>query len=57
MACIENTNAWDGAAPYVIGSPVSLPNTITMHAQGQRCLRRVFGKIVDALDAGGSGDM
>lgn len=57
MACVENTDAWDGAAPYVIGSPVSLPNTITMHAQGQRCLRRVFGKIVDALDAGGSGDM
>ena len=57
MACIENTNAWDGAVPYVIGSPVSLPNTITMHAQGQRALRRVFGKIVDALDAGGSGDM
>lgn len=56
MACIENTNAWDGAVPYVIGSPVSLPNTITMHAQGQRVLRHVFGKIVDALDAGGNGD-
>lgn len=57
MACIENTNAWDGAVPYVIGSPVSLPNTITLHAQGLRALRRVFGKIVDAVDAGGSGDM
>lgn len=57
MACIENTCAWDGAVPYVIGSPVSLPNTITLHVQGQRTLRRVFGKIVDALDAGGSGDM
>lgn len=57
MACIENTNAWDGALPYVIGSPVSLPNTITMHAQGQRVLRNCFGKIVDALDAGGSGNM
>lgn len=56
MACIENTNAWDGAVPYVIGSPVSLPNTITMHAQGQRVLRHAFGKIVDALDVGGSGD-
>lgn len=56
MACIENTDAWDGAVPYVIGSPVSLPNTITMHVQGQRTLRRVFGQIVDALDAGGSGD-
>lgn len=56
MACIENTDAWDGAVPYVIGSPVSLPNTITMHAQGQRTLRQVFGKIIDALDAGGSGN-
>ena len=57
MACIENTQVWDGAAPFVIGSPASLPNTITLHAQGQRTLRRVFRQIVDALDAGGSGDM
>ena len=57
MACIENTDAWDGAVPYVIGSPVSLPNTITMHAQGQRVLRHVFPQIIDALDAGGGGDM
>lgn len=57
LACIENTSAWDGAVPYVIGSPVSLPNTITLHAQGQRALRNVFGRIVDALDAGGSGNM
>lgn len=56
MACIENTDAWDGACPYVIGSPVSLPNTITMHVQGQRRLRHAFGKIVDALDVGGSGN-
>lgn len=56
MACIENTRAWDGGAPYVIGSPVSLPNTITMHAQGQRVLRNAFPKILDALDAGGSGN-
>ncbi len=56
MACIENTDAFDGAVPYVIGSPMSLPNTITMHAQGQRVLRNAFPKILDALDAGGSGD-
>lgn len=57
MACIENTNAWDGACPFVIGSPVSLPNSISLHAQGQRTLRHAFPKIIDALDAGGSGDM
>ena len=57
LACIENTDAWEGAVPYVIGSPVSLPNTITMHVQGERVLRHAFPKILDALDAGGSGDM
>ena len=57
MACIENTDAFDGAVPFVIGSPVSLPNTITMHAQGQRALRDCFEKIIDNLDAGGSGNM
>ncbi len=57
MACIENTNAWDGAVPYVIGSPVSLPNTVTMHVKGQRDLRNVFERILDNIDAGGSGDM
>lgn len=56
FSCIENSSSWDGAVPYVIGSPVSLPNTITLHAQGQRVLRKCFSKIVDALDAGGSGD-
>lgn len=57
MACIENTDAWDGAVPYVIGTPASLPNTITMHVQGERVLRNAFPKILDHLDAGGSGDM
>ena len=56
MSCIENCTAWDGACPFVIGSPMSLPNTITMHVQGMRVLRNVFEKIVDDLDAGGSGD-
>ena len=57
MACIENTDAWDGAVPFVIGSPVSLPNTITMHAQGQRVLRHVFSKIVDNADVGSGVDL
>lgn len=53
MAAIENTRSWDGAVPFVIGSPVSLPNTIMLHVQGQRALRRVFGLITDRVDAGG----
>ena len=57
MACIENTDAWEGAVPFVIGSPASLPSTIVMHAQGQRVLRGCFGKIIDNLEPGGSGNM
>ncbi len=57
MACIENTDAWEAAVPYVIGSPASLPNTITMHVQGERVLRHAFGKILDNIDAGGCGQM
>ncbi len=57
MSCIENARAWDGAVPFVIGSPVSLPNCLTVWAHGMRLLRHAFPKIVDALDAGGSGDM
>lgn len=56
MACIENTDAWEGAVPYVIGSPASLPNTITMHVQGERVLRNAFKTILDNIDAGGCGD-
>ncbi len=57
MACIENTDAWECAVPFVIGSPASLPNTITMHVQGERVLQNAFGKILDNIDAGGCGDM
>lgn len=53
MACVENTKAWDGGLPYVIGTPYSLPNTITMHVKGQRVLRNCFDKIYDAFDVGG----
>lgn len=57
MSCIENTSAWDGAVPFVIGSPVSLPNCLTVFAHGSRLLRNCWSKIVDALEPGGSGDL
>lgn len=56
MSCIENTAAWDGAVPFVIGSPISLPNCLTVYAHGSRLLRNCWPKIVDALEPGGSGD-
>lgn len=58
MACIENTDGvFDGALPYVIGSPVSLPNTLSMHVLGQRVLRNAFRKFYSSIDAGGSGNI
>lgn len=57
MSCIENSSAWDGAVPYVIGSPAALPNCLCIITHGLRVLRKSFDKIVDALEPGGSGDM
>lgn len=57
MSCIENTTAFDGALPYVIGSPVSLPNCLTVPAHGSRVLRSCWDKIMDAVEPGGSGDI
>ena len=56
IACIENTNAFDGAAPYVIGSPYAIPNCQTTRAYAERILRDKLSRIIDAVDAGGSGD-
>ena len=53
MSCIENTNAFDGAVPFVIGSPVSLPNCLTVWSNGARHLRHCWEKIMDANEPGG----
>lgn len=58
FSCIENTTGiWDGAVPFIHGSPVSLPNVFTVQAHALRVLEGKFDQIVDAIDAGGSGDM
>lgn len=56
IACIENTCAFDGAAPYVIGSPYAIPNCQTTRAYAERVLRNKIPQIIDVVDAGGSGD-
>jgi hypothetical protein len=58
FGCIESTtDVWDGAVPFVHGSPMSLPNLFTVQAHAMRVLRGKFPVIVDALEPGGSGDM
>ncbi len=58
IACFENAlGVWDGAVPFVMGSPVSMPNVFTVQAHAMRVLWDKFPQIVDALEPGGSGDM
>ncbi|BBE17347.1 hypothetical protein AQPE_1497 [Aquipluma nitroreducens] len=55
---IENTKGvWDGAVPYVLGSPVAIPNVFTVRMYAMRILNDKFPQIVDALEPGGGGDM
>lgn len=56
IACIENTNAFDGAIPYVIGSPVAIPNCQTTRAHAERLLRDKIQDVIAAMEPGGSGD-
>src|SRR4030095_7741605 len=48
---------WDGAVPYVLGSPVAIPNVFTVRMYAMRVLHDKFSQIIDALEPGGSGDM
>ena len=57
MGAAENTvGVWDGYVPYVIGSPLSIPNVFTVRMHAMRILRDKFGIIDDAYAPGGSGD-
>jgi hypothetical protein len=50
-------DVWDGAVPFVMGGPMSMPSVFTVQAHAMRLLWDVFPDIVDALEPGGSGDM
>lgn len=57
IGCIENTSGvWDGAVPFVMGSPMAIPNVFAVRMNCMRVLRDKFPRIVDAMDAGGSGN-
>jgi len=53
----ENSNAWDGVVPFVMGSTMAIPNVYTVRAHAMRILKNKLPQIVDAIDPGGSGDM
>ncbi len=58
ISCMENTaDVWDGAVPFVIPTPMSMPYPFTVRAHAMRILRDKFPQIVDAIAVGGSGDM
>jgi hypothetical protein len=58
IGAAENTvGIWDGFVPYVIGSPMAIPNMFTVRMHAQRVLRDQLDRIVDAVEPGGSGNM
>lgn len=57
LGSMENTEGvWDGAVPFVLGSPMAAPNSFTIRMHAMRVLKDKFPQIIDAVDAGGSGD-
>jgi hypothetical protein len=57
LGSMENTNVvWDGAVPFVLGSPMAAPNVFSIRMHAMRILKDKFPQIVDAMDAGGSGN-
>lgn len=54
---MESTRGvWDGAVPFVPGSPMAIPNMFSVRMQAMRILDRKFPQILDAVSPGGSGD-
>ncbi len=53
LAGMENTDGvWDGAVPFVIGTPMSLPNIFTVRTYAMRVLGDDLPEVADALDVG-----
>lgn len=57
ISCVENTDVFDGAVPYVNGAPVSVPHNLTIRAHAMRVLRHKLGGIIERLQPWCDGDM
>lgn len=54
---LENApGVWDGAVPFVLGSPMAIPNVFTVRLQALRILDEKLENVADAFDAGGDRD-
>jgi hypothetical protein len=54
---IENTSGiWDGAVPFVLGSPMALPNVFSVRMYAMRVLGEKLAAIADAVDVGSNAD-
>lgn len=55
---IEDTEGiWDGVVPFVVGSPMAIPNMFTVRMHAMRILNKKFFQIIDATEPGGSGNI
>jgi hypothetical protein len=55
---MENTQGvWDGVVPYVLGSPMAIPNVFSVRMNAMRVLKNKLPQIIDATEPGGSGDI
>jgi hypothetical protein len=53
LGSVENTEGvWDGVVPFVLGSPVAIPNVFTVRMNAMRILHDKLPGIVDALEPG-----
>ncbi len=54
----ETIGVWDGFVPFVMGQPLSIPDSLTVRLHTKRVLdiRNKFPEVMDAIDPGGSGD-
>ncbi len=54
---VENTEGvWDGAVPFVAGSPMAIPNVFTIRTYAMRVLGDKLADVADAVDAGSNLD-
>ena len=52
----EATKVWDGAVPFVMGSPQAMPNVFTIRMRALRVLGDKLDGVADAMRPGGSGN-